>query len=547
MAVAENITSTTFREHSAPLDWITLAGWSVLGVVTLLVAATFRDYGISWDEMLQNTYGRKLISLYASGFQDRSALTYVNLYLYGGLFDMTAALANMVSPFGQYETRHLLGGLVFVIGLLGGWRLAELVAGRRAGLVALVCLASTPLLYGHGFINPKDSPFAWLSLWAIYYGCRILEKPDAPPRPVLIGFALSLGLALGTRVMAFALIAYIGAIYLGLAWTRTHAKGAHAEGAVAVVRATYRLCLPVAMALPLALLVMGLFWPWSVTAPFNVIGALETFSHFTWQPKVLWNGELVPSAHLPPIYLTRLLILQLPLHVLAGLVLAAVFGALHMRRAGFDLDDARVRQYGLMAFAVIVPLIGFAILRPVVYNGVRHFLFVVPPAVILGAVGIERLYTAARRRNAVLAGAVAAIAVTGVTWQGVEMIELHPYEYVSYNILEGGIKGAEKSFELDYWGTSLGEATRGLVAYINQHRGEAPPKIYVCGDRMSVAYFLPKGMEITDDRTEADYFVGINDPPCRDHFENPRDAVFSVQRNGVTLGYAMDLKKGAKP
>ena len=51
--------------------------------------------------------------------------------------------------------------------------------------IALVCLAATPLLYGHGFINPKDSPFAWLTLWALYYACRILANPDAPERKAL--------------------------------------------------------------------------------------------------------------------------------------------------------------------------------------------------------------------------------------------------------------------------------------------------------------------------------------------------------------------------
>ncbi|MBX7200648.1 MAG: glycosyltransferase family 39 protein [Rhodospirillaceae bacterium] len=539
--MATDVAQAGIRDDAAPTDWIATAGWAVLGAVLVLVLATFRDYGISWDEKLQNTYGEKLISMYASGFADRSALTYVNLYLYGGLFDMLAALANMVSPFGEYETRHLLGGLVFVGGLVGGLLLAHLLAGPRAGLIALICLASTPLLYGHGFINPKDSPFAWLTLWALYYACRILAAPDAPRHNALVGFGLALGLALGTRVMAFAIIIYIGAIYLALAWART-------KKPLPALLALYRLCLPVAMTLLLALVVMAFFWPWSVTAPLNIIDALETFSHFTWQPKVLWMGELVPSTDLPPVYLNRLLFFQLPEHVLAGLVAALVFAVLHVRRAGLDPRDARVRQYALMIMAAAVPLIGFAILRPVVYNGLRHFLFVVPPLVILGAIGIDRLFAATWVRRPVLAGVVAAGLTAGVAWQGAEMIKLHPYEYISFNLLEGGIEGAEKSFELDYWGTSLGEVTKGLAAYIKRQPGApATPRIFVCGDRTSVAYFLPKGMEVTDKRADADYLVGTNDPPCREHFENPKDAVFSVQRNGVALGYAVDLRKNPKP
>ncbi len=549
MATAGEIATDAGRiqpSRTTTMDWTATAGWGVLGAVTLLVFATFRDYGISWDEMLQNTYGEKLLAFYASGFQDISAFDYSNLYLYGGLFDMTAGLLNKISPFGEYETRHLLGGLVFVGGLLGGWRLGELLGGKRAGLIALLCLATTPLLYGHSFINPKDSPFAWLTLWATYYGCRILEKPHTPDRRALIGFALSLGLALGTRVMAFALLVYLGAIFTGLVWTEAH--GNRAVSVTGIVRTSTRLCLRVAAFLPLTLVIMAFFWPWSVTAPLNVVDALETFSHFTWQPKVLWSGELVPSAHLPPVYLTRLLVLQLPEHVLAGLALTVGFAALHMRKAGLDMRDVRQRQYALMVLAAAVPLIGFAILRPVVYNGVRHFLFVVPPLVILGALGIDRLYAAAAARGNALAAAVGAFLAAGIAWQGAELFELHPYEYVSYNVFEGGIAGAEKSFELDYWGTSLGEASRGLVAYIDKnHVGPAAPKVFVCGDRMSAAYFLPKSITITEKRSEADYFIGINDPPCRDHFENPRDAVFAVQRNGVTLSYVMDLRTSKTP
>lgn len=537
MAIAGDITST----RAAPVDWIAAAGWGILAAVALMVALTFRDYGISWDEMLQNTYGEKLIALYATGFQDRSALSYVNLYLYGGLFDMLAALANMISPFGHYETRHLLGGLVFVVGLRGGWRLAELLAGRRAGLIALACLATTPLLYGHSFINPKDSPFAWLTLWATYYACRILANPDGPERKALAGFALTLGLALGTRVIAFALIIYMGAIYLGLAWMRTQAI-------VGAIRGTARLCRPVAAVLPAALAVMAVFWPWAVTAPFNVVDALETFSHFTWQPSVLWKGALIPSTDLPWNYLNGLLFRQLPEYTLAGLAAAVAFAGWRIRRNGFDLGDVKVRQYALVAMAAALPLVGFAILRPVVYNGLRHFLFVVPPLVILGAIGADRLVCAAWERNKTLSSMIAAGLAAGIVWQGLTMTRLHPYEYVAFNLVEGGVAGAQGRFELDYWGTSLGEVTRGLAAHIARQTGApATPKISFCGDRTSVSYFLPEGTEVTEKPAEADYHVAINGPPCREHFENPADAVLSVERDGVALGYAVDLRKAAKP
>src|SRR5438309_507432 len=92
--------------------WPNLLTAAVFAVLAVAILLTFRDYGISWDEEVQLPYGEKLLAYYASGLRDRSAFTFINLYLYGGFFDLVAALCNLVSPFGQYETRHLLGAVV---------------------------------------------------------------------------------------------------------------------------------------------------------------------------------------------------------------------------------------------------------------------------------------------------------------------------------------------------------------------------------------------------------------------------------------------------
>src|SRR5713101_3226757 len=51
-----------------------------------LVLATFKDYGITYDEYWQATYGGYVVKWYASGFTNHGALTYGNLMDYGGVF-----------------------------------------------------------------------------------------------------------------------------------------------------------------------------------------------------------------------------------------------------------------------------------------------------------------------------------------------------------------------------------------------------------------------------------------------------------------------------
>ena len=62
------------------------------------------------------------------------------------------------------------------------------------------------------------------------------------------------------------------------------------------------------------------------------------------------------------------------------------------------------------------------------------------------------------------------------------MVYLHPYEYVYFNQLIGGTRGAEERFETDYWATSYREAAVRLVYFLNQEGREAGNtyKIGVC-------------------------------------------------------------------
>src|SRR6185436_936711 len=108
--------------------WPDRLAYAVLAALVVLAALTFRDYGLGWDDYTHAQYGARLLSLYSTGFRDTSALSFVNLYLYGGGFDMAAALLHKAVPFDLFETRRLLGAAVGIAGLAITWRI-----GRRAG------------------------------------------------------------------------------------------------------------------------------------------------------------------------------------------------------------------------------------------------------------------------------------------------------------------------------------------------------------------------------------------------------------------------------
>src|ERR1019366_7666274 len=118
---------------------------AILAVVNIVAAVTFRDYGLGWDDYTHSQYGDLLLALYGSGFTDTRAFSIVNLFMYGGGFDMAAALAAKVLPFGLFETRRLIGAAVGILGLFATWRLGRRMGGPSSGLCAMVLLAACPL------------------------------------------------------------------------------------------------------------------------------------------------------------------------------------------------------------------------------------------------------------------------------------------------------------------------------------------------------------------------------------------------------------------
>jgi hypothetical protein len=509
-----------------------LSGLWLLAVAALM-SLTYGDYGIIWDAQVQNDYGKKLLDWYLSGFRDRSAFHYDNLYLYGGGFDLLAALLNRVSPLGEYETRNLLGGMVGVLGLAGTWRLARHLAGARAGFLALVLLTLVPDYYGHMPINPKDVPFAAAMIWTLHFMVRSLDELPRPRLPTVLWLGLCLGLALGIRVGAVLAGLYL---LLMLGWYLM-ALGCECRDWRRVGRTGLGLVRAYLPALPLAYAVMALCWPWAVQSPLNPLEAIRTFAHFTWPNSVLAAGVVFPGAHPPLWYLPLMLAVKLPELMLLSLALGLAW-------AGLGGWARCRRQEGLVLLAALFPLGYFLFARPEVYNGIRHFLFMVPPLAVLAGLALDRGWEQLEQAPRWLGrGALAAFG-TAVLLQGWVMAELHPNQFIYYNALVGGVKGAEGRFELDYWGTSVAQAAEELAAYAEATEGDRNHtrryKVLVCAHPLSAMYFLPKRFELTTTIAEGDFFIGMTLSDC-DHSVAGRP-VIRVERFGATLAVVKDRR-----
>lgn len=508
-----------------------------LGVIALVAGLTFRDYGLGWDDYTHAEYADLLLRMYESGFKDTGALSFANLYMYGGGFDMAAALLHKIIPLELFETRRLLGAVVGVIGLAVTWRLARRIGGPVAGLAALLLLALCPTFYGHMFMNPKDAPFAVAMVILIMGLVRLIEEYPAPsPRTILIvGFGA--GLSIGCRVLGG-----LALIYAVIGFTPLWIEEFRQQGPR---EATYRFAHVLYVLVPglvFGYLVMGLIWPWSIMEPGHPLEAVTYFSHFFEKPwKEMFDGALVSVPDMPWSYLPTLFALQLP-EVLLVLLIAAVVTTL----SSLSREEVPARRKSIMLLltvAAMLPLLIAIVKRPALYNGIRHFIFVIPPMTVLAGVAFARgIEWLGKNRRAWQPAAVAVFAF-GLLLPLGEMIRLHPYQYTHFNHIAGTVRTADNYFMLDYWGLALKQASDGLREQLTE-RQEAPPqhrkwKVAVCGPQRPAQVALGPDFTIGWDSNAADFAMTLGEFYCKG-LNAP--VMVEIKRDDVVFARVYDIR-----
>jgi hypothetical protein len=528
------------HRHATDARWPDRAAWGVLALLALIALLTFRDYGLGWDDYTHSQYGELLLQFYRSGFRDTRALSFVNLYLYGGGFDMAAALLAKVLPFGPFETRRLVGAAVGLVGLFATWRIGRRAGGPLAGLVALILLAACPLYYGHMFINPKDAPFAVAMAIFLLGLVRLLDQYPRPSAATLLLVGSGFGLAIGSRIMAgFGVLDAFAALALLFA-IESRREGVGAAGA-----RLGRVLLALVPAAVLAYAVMALLWPWGVVHPLNPLTAIETFSHFFEKPwQELFGGELYEPPAMPRRYVPVLLGLKLP-ELFLALAIAGVAGAL-VAAARSAVAPRRRAIHLAIALAVVLPVAVAVLARPAMYNGIRHFVFVLPPLAVAGSVATAFVAERVARGGCMALAAAGLIFIAGVASPVMNMMRLHPYEYASFNHLAGGVQAAQSRYMLDYWGLAFKQAGNALR---DKLAGEAPPagrkwRIAVCGPHPPAQVALGEAFEPTWDPKGADFALTLGTFYCA-KLDAP--LLVEVVRNGVSFARAYYLRGRAAP
>ncbi len=326
-----------------------------------------------------------------------------------------------------------MGLLALLVGLA--------VANRDGGLAGTVSAAAVvlvPRVFAHGHLAALDM------LTTFFFVTAVLAVSEADAR--------------GGRPWQFALA--------GVVWGLTMLVRLHGVlllppiAAWMVWRFRRRVIGPLAAWGAAGGLTFFLGWPWLWADP---VGRLLTFLATGTQRQtihVFYWGQVWADRAVPWHYPVVMFLVTVPV----GLLVLGLLGLWSKRRSLRSDGNAALAAAGLL-----VSLATFAWPGTPVYDGVRLFLMAFPLWAIFVGIGAKRLvdWPGAwwQRRPRKLRVAVVA---TLVFCQGFGIVAYHPCQLSHYNLLVGGLPGAERlGFEICYWGDAVVEP---ILAEAERHR-----------------------------------------------------------------------------
>ena len=489
-------------------------------LVSLVVGLfTFKDYGESWDEPDIYRYGDYALNAYRYFLHPQDLQEFdTNLDFYGPAYFMVTAVVargfmTLIPSWTIVEAWHLVYFLTFIASVYVLYLLARRWVSEWAAFGAALLFLTQPLLWGHAFINPKDTPFMAFFMASIYLGLRML---DEPPRQRVIWLLLS-GILLGMTISFRVLGPLAGLIVLANAFFKEKQKG-------------FTLAIPYLL---IAGITAYLTWPFLWTSPIaNYLESLGLMSQFPFDAMVLFNGALYPPDQVPRFYFLVLFALQLTEPLLILFLSGAILLLLSFRQRD------KLEPILLFVGWFLLPVFAVILLRSNLYDNARQLYFLFPPMFLAAGFAMDRLFKYVKHPVSLSLFFLLVCAPAFFS-----IARLHPFEYVYYNSLIGGVDGAARRFETDYWGTSFKEA----MEYLNETAPEQARILVLSGpDDIARRYARPDLQIVTEetDYTQEgnfDYALiltrkNISEQRCKNS-----ETVHTIGREGVVFTYIREL------
>lgn len=525
--------------------------WGFAAILVVVMVFVSRQYGISGDENFHREYGHRVLNFYTSLGQD-STCTMASgpdslMRFYGGFYDGSAAmLSKTFSSANEWSVRHAWNSLFGFVAILCAALVAVEIAGWQAGLIALLFMAFSPRFFGESMNNPKDITMAAGYMLTYVFILKFLKQLPKPNWKVALGLGLSIGMAMGIRIGGLLLIPYLFLFY-GLAMLQLYGWGGLLDFSKFKENIWPSLKW-VLFSAGLGYFLALVFWPFGLVSPIhNPLEALGVAEKFPVTMRILFDGKHIFTAQqgadgkfvslIPWNYIPQWFLISTPLFGLIGAFVSAVLIP-QMNR------EKKLLYLGFVYFTLFFPIAYVIYKHSVLYDAMRHFFFVYPSIIILSALTFN--YFINRFPKAVKYGVVALMLVL-VALPARFMFANHPNEYVYFNELVGGIKGAANNYETDYYMNSVKQCADWLKEHENLKTNGRKTLIYSNAIAPTYHYFIHDTTDVLTgyvsyrnrSNVPADYEIlysrFVDRPLLMNGCFPPEQAIYVVYADGVPL------------
>jgi hypothetical protein len=512
---------------------------SALLLLFMLVAGT--EAGITCDEVLHYDHSVSVYNYYASHGKDRSALETGSTHLkyYGQSYDnIVTILIRWLNITDIYRFRHFMSSVAGWLTIMVTAVFAIWLADYSEGILVLLLFAVSPGFIGHSLNNLKDIPFALGYIAAIFCMLKFLSSSGKISVRDLFFLTGSIAFTISIRAGGLILICYLFFFFLLLTLYR------YITGKPEYPGTGVKLVLIISISVA-SWLISILLWPFALQSPVgNVIESYRVMSHFPDTFRQIFEGKSEWSDFMPWYYLPKSMFITIPVVVLAGFIFSAVnFNGAEIHKKAF--------LYGSLVFTVLFPMIFVIIGKSNLYSSWRQFLFVYPVIVLLASAGLSGIFRKCRTKFLKLSLALLLIVLS--THPVRFMIRNHPYFYLYYNQLVGGLHGAYGNYETDYYYVSQTRASEWLIQYLKSNRPGMPVKVaatFVSGwyfrDHPEIQLSYTRYEERS--QSDWDYAIITNRYIAPYQLKNglwpPADAIHTICADGVPVCAVLERRSG---
>ncbi|MDZ7607885.1 MAG: tetratricopeptide repeat protein [Cyclobacteriaceae bacterium] len=429
--------------------------WLFLLFLSLVILITTAWHApMSGDEYVHKVQAEKNIRYLKSLGQDKEALDtpISRLKHYGQSFDtLTVWLAESWNIDNVYRFRHVCNAIVaWLVIVFTSLTALFVTKNKLAAIMAVLLMLVTARFMGHAMNNLKDVPFALSFIFSVYFTLKFIDRlPRLTWRYfifIVLGTAFGISIRIGGMLIAayFILFCLLQLYYLYTA--ETVSGKTFLRSLIHITGLSFLLIV-------CAYLLAILCWPWALEKPLkNPLESMQLMNHYPTTVRQVFEGKLYWSDQFPWYYLSKHLLITLPLISLLGFL--AFLGLF------FSIKLQGTKVLGmLLLLAFGFPLFYAAATGANVYGGWRQMLFVLPMFTVLAAIGLWVFYEKIKHKKPMVMVAVL-VGFLMLFHPLRHIIVNYPYQYIYFNELVGGVKGAFGNYELDYYFTSYRNAYR---------------------------------------------------------------------------------------